>query len=64
MTNTSSNFLRPRAAAQKLGIGKATLYRWAASGLIQPPTPLGPRVSGWPESYLDTFIAAKVAGSL
>lgn len=54
---TSNRFIRRKEAAKKLGIGIATLDRWASEGRICKPSHIGPRASGWPESYLDALIA-------
>ncbi|MCP3714892.1 AlpA family transcriptional regulator [Paraburkholderia sp. CNPSo 3281] len=53
--------LRPVAAAAFLGIGKTTLYRLAARGLIAPPIKLGERASGWRRSDLIAFVNAREA---
>lgn len=54
---TSNRFIRRKEAAKKLGIGISTLDRWASDGRIRKPSHIGPRASGWPESYLDELIA-------
>jgi len=54
---TGNRFIRRKEAAKKLGIGIATLDRWASEGRICKPSHIGPRASGWPESYLDALIA-------
>lgn len=39
--------LRVRDVAKKMGISKATLYRWIDAGEFPKPLRLGPRSVGW-----------------
>ncbi len=55
----SDQILRPAAAATKLGVSRATLYVWVKAKRLPPPIKLGPRVSGWRQSTLDNFLAAR-----
>jgi predicted DNA-binding transcriptional regulator AlpA len=57
-----SRIIRPAQAARLLGISRATLYRWSASGRLAPRVILGPGVSGWKEEDLAAFIAAAPRG--
>ena len=52
-----SRIFRPAQAARLLGISRATLYRWEASGRLAPRVILGPGTSGWKEEDLAEFIA-------
>lgn len=52
-----SPIIRPAQAARLLGISRATLYRWEASGRLAPRVLLGPNTSGWREEDLAAFIA-------
>jgi predicted DNA-binding transcriptional regulator AlpA len=52
-----SRIIRPAQAARLLGISRATLYRWEASGRLAPRVILGPGTSGWKEEDLAKFIA-------
>ena len=45
-------YLRPREICEKLGISRATYWRWVKSGRLPPPVPLGKQVRGTPESDL------------
>ena len=54
---TGNRFIRRAEAAKKLGVSLPTLDRWASIGRIRKPSHIGPRASGWPESYLDEVIA-------
>lgn len=58
-----SRIIRPAQAAHLLGISRATLYRWEASGRLEPRVILGPHTSGWREEDLAAFIAAAPRGS-
>lgn len=57
-----SRIIRPAQAARLLGISRATLYRWEASGRLAPRVILGPNTSGWREEDLAAFIAAAPRG--
>jgi len=52
-------FLRPRAAAAHLGLGRSTVYRMVAAGLIPPPARISARAVGWKASDLDRAIAER-----
>lgn len=54
--------IRPAQAARLLGISRATLYRWEASGRLAPRVILGPGTSGWKEEDLAAFIAQAPRG--
>jgi predicted DNA-binding transcriptional regulator AlpA len=62
MTPPLSRIIRPAQAARLLGISRATLYRWEASGRLAPRVILGPGTSGWKEEDLAAFIAAAPRG--
>lgn len=57
-----SRIIRPAQVARLLGISRATLYRWEASGRLAPRIILGPNTSGWREEDLAAFIAAAPRG--
>lgn len=57
-----SRIVRPAQAARLLGISRATLYRWEASGRLAPRVILGPNTSGWREEDLAAFIAEAPRG--
>lgn len=56
----SQAILRPKAAAEYLGITVSTLYRWAAD---RPDFPkrikMGALASGWRKSDLDAWLERK-----
>ena len=64
MTNTTHHapayqdraIIRPREAAEYLGIGRTTLYRYVNAGLLPRPIKIGPQVTGWRLSVLDDFL--------
>lgn len=55
----NDNFLRAKAAARYLGVGKATLWRWAAGGILPAGIRLSPRCTVWRKTDLDAFVAKK-----
>lgn len=62
----SGPFLRPSLAAAYLGIGVSTYYEMAKSGELPPFVKLSDksRASGVPKNWLDSVVAARVAGNL
>lgn len=48
--------IRPREAAEYLGIGRSTLYRYVDAGVLPRPIKIGPQVTGWRLSVLDDFL--------
>lgn len=52
--------LRPKAAADFLGISRTTLWRLAREGRIAAPLQIGARARGWP---LATLLQAQAAMS-
>jgi predicted DNA-binding transcriptional regulator AlpA len=52
----TDRILRPKAAAAKLSINEATLWRWVKLKLLAPPIQLGPRAVGWRESALELYL--------
>jgi excisionase family DNA binding protein len=48
--------LRPKEAAEKLGISIATLYRWEAEGKLPGRRQIGEGVSGWIDDELEKWI--------
>ena len=67
MTTTTSTtpayqgraIIRPREAAEYLGIGRTTLYRLVNRGDLPKPIKLSAQVTGWRLSTLDQFIAER-----
>ena len=58
-----SAILRPKDAAQYLGISVGTLYRWAQEqpGFPQP-IKIGPRTTGWRQADLDAWLDRQQEG--
>lgn len=48
--------VRPKEAAKRIGVSRATLYRYVASGALPKPRRISPGVSGWLEETIDSFI--------
>lgn len=51
--------VRVREARERLAIGRSTLYRWIALGLLPPLRKIGPSVSGWSSVEFDNSLAAR-----
>ncbi len=51
--------LRAAAVAVKLGVGEATLWRWASLGHFPKPLILSPGVSAWYEHEIDAWLAER-----
>jgi len=57
--HVTDRILRPAAAAVKLGIARSTLYRLVELRLLEPPTKIGLRASGWKESAIDDYLTRR-----
>lgn len=57
MTKPTSQILRPRQVADKLGVSIATIWRWTKYRSDFPkPFHIGPRATGFEESAIEAFI--------
>jgi len=54
-----SIFIRAKQTSEILGIGKSTVWRWAASGILPKPTKLSGGVSVWKKSEIIAFAESK-----
>jgi predicted DNA-binding transcriptional regulator AlpA len=62
MTPITPKYLRARNAAEYLGIGLSTFWKWAAAGRIAPGVRLSARCTVWPVEALESVLAeAKAA---
>lgn len=57
----NSRVLRLPAVMQKTGLARATIYAHVAKGGFPPPLKLGARASGWLETEIETWLAARIA---
>ena len=48
--------IRPKEAAHRIGVSRATLYRYVACGALPKPRRVSPGVTGWLEETIDGFI--------
>ncbi len=48
--------LRLHDLVERLGISRATVYRWEKDGLLPPRRQIGPNAVGWLEDEIDDFI--------
>jgi prophage regulatory protein len=55
--------LRPREAAQMLGICRITLWKWTRDGIFPPPIKIGPAAIGWRLSTLNLYLDGKTGGA-
>ena len=55
--------LTRRAVQARVGISKATLYRWISDGLFPAPLQIGPRAVRWSERELEEWLASRPRGS-
>lgn len=51
--------LRLAAVLEKLGISKATVYRWIESEGFPAPLRLGPRAVGWSEASIEKWLTSR-----
>lgn len=64
MNTQETNSVRPRQAAQFLGIGESTLWRWAKERAdFPPPIKLGPRTTVWKIASLAAFRDAQAVAA-
>lgn len=47
--------IRPRVLASQLGVGRTTLYRWVAAGILPSPVRIG-GIVGWRPQDIETAI--------
>lgn len=53
--------VRPKVAAELLGVSKPTLWRLHRNGLLAPPLRISAGVTGWRRSTLERFLAEREA---
>ncbi len=59
----SVELLRAKECARRLGIGLSTWWAWVAQGKLPDGIKFGNRVTVWPETVLDAFIAKASEGT-
>lgn len=52
--------LRVSEVSSRIGVSRATVYKFVAAGRIKPPVKIGLRASGFPESEINGFIAERI----
>ena len=55
----SPPILKRRDAAEYLGIGLSTLWKWEKEGLIPPPRHIGKNYIYWLKEELDAFLLSR-----
>lgn len=53
---------RPRQVAQRFGVSRSTLYRWAKLGIIPQPVRMGERVTLWDVEALEKCLKIRNGG--
>lgn len=53
--NVALKIIRPDAVAERFGISKSTVFRWAARPDFPRKYRLGPQVIGWDEAEIDEW---------
>ena len=51
--------LREKDVLDRLGISRATLWRWERAGITPPRRQLGPHAVAWLEGEIEKFIASR-----
>lgn len=59
----SVTLLRLPAVCERTGIGRSAIYARAKDGRFPKPVPIGPRLVGWPEHEVSSWIDATIRGS-
>ena len=60
-TESKERFLRPRETEAKVGLSRATIYRLVAAGTFPKPVRVSDSRIAWPESWLDKWMAERMA---
>ena len=58
--NQPERLLRVTEVCSRVGVSRATVYKFVAAGHIKPPVKIGLRASGFPESEICEFIAERI----
>lgn len=53
-----SLYLSAKQVAARLGVSRATVWRWASEGTLPQPIKLGPNTTRWRLSDLETYEVA------
>lgn len=54
--NANNKFIRDKQVAEKLSIGRTTVWRWVNEGKLPKPTKIGNKTSVWLEADIEAFI--------
>lgn len=58
----TDRILRLKAVKERVGLSRASIYRWAMRGEFPASVSLGGKAVGWRESDINTWIATRGAG--
>lgn len=53
---------RVPSVLSRIGVAKATLYRWIDQGLFPAPVSIGPHTVAWDSRVIDSWIESVLAG--
>lgn len=56
-------FLSDKRIAERLGVTRQTVWRWAGAGNFPQPVRLGPGVTRWKASDVDAWVAEREAAA-
>ncbi|NAZ38157.1 AlpA family transcriptional regulator [Rubellimicrobium sp. CFH 75288] len=59
MSERSDRILRRPEVESLVGVKRSTLYDWMARGSFPKPVALGPRLVGWRQSDVTTWLEAR-----
>lgn len=54
-------FIRLPELSERLGVSRATIWRWERRGLLPPKRRLGPNTVAWVEAEIQEFMASRPA---
>lgn len=54
------SLLRVSDVCSRIGVSRATVYKFVAAGRIKPPVKIGLRASRFPASEISEFIAERI----
>jgi len=58
-----SSLLRFTAVSERVGLSRSAVYARVRDGRFPQPVPIGPRLTGWPETEVAEWIDATIHGA-
>jgi predicted DNA-binding transcriptional regulator AlpA len=59
---TDDRYLRLKELKERIGVSRATIYRWAKDYDFPRPVKLGPGTSAWRQSEVDKWLQRRPRG--